>query len=167
MGEPTHSDEPGCLFTFAIVAAELVFVGWFLGQFLLAPARCGGPGCETMGAALNLSVISAVVGIGCVVLLAGTNAFKFRVRIPPNLLLVAATGAFAIAAVASVRAGLIILPLIDVVLMLVPTGLLLANELTQRGTKHQNTRRDSLTWVLGGLTMVFAFAVVISLILLK
>ena len=46
--------------------------------------------------------------------------------------LVVATGAFAIAAVASVKAGLIILPLIDVVLMLVPAGLLLANEFTRR-----------------------------------
>ncbi len=167
MGEPTHSDEPGCLFTFAVVGAELLFVGWFLGQFLLDPVRCGGPGCETMGAALNLSVISAVVGIGCVVLLAGANAFTIRIRIPPNRLLVAATVAFAIAAIASVRAGLIILPLIDVILMLVPTGLLLANEFTPRGTEHQNTRRDYLTWALGGLTIVIAFAVVISLIVLK
>ena len=167
MGEPTHSDEPGCLFTFAVAGAELVFVGWFLGQFLLDPTRCGGPGCETMRAALNLSVISAAVGISCVVLVAGTNAFNIRIRIPPNLLLVAATVAFAIAAVASVRAGLIILPLIDVVLMLVPIGLLLADDLTQCGTKHQNTRRDYLSWVLGGLTIVMAFAVVTSLILLK
>jgi hypothetical protein len=167
MREPTHSDEPGCLFTFAVVGAELLFVGWFLGQFLLDPTRCGGPGCETMRAALNLSVISAVVGIGCVVLLAGTNAFNIRIRIPPRLLLVAATGAFAIAAVASVRAGLIILPLIDVVLMLVPIGLLLAHELTQRGTERLNTRRDYLTWALGGLTIVIAFAVVTSLIILK
>jgi hypothetical protein len=83
------------------------------------------------------------------------------------LLLVAATGAFAIAAVASVKAGLIILPLIDVVLMLVPTGLLLANELTSGRTQPQNTRRAYLTWGLVGLTIVIAFAVVISLILLK
>ena len=165
MGEPTRIDEPGCLFTFAVVAAELVFVGWFLGQFLLAPARCGVPGCETMRAALNLSVVSAVVGIGCVVLLAGNNIFN--IRIPLILLLVAATGAFAIAAVASVKAGLIILPLIDVMLMLVPTGLLLANELTRSGTEPQNKRREYLTWALVGLTMVFAFAVVVSLILLK
>ena len=88
-------------------------------------------------------------------------------RIPPNLLLVAATGAFAIAAVASVKAGLIILPLIDVVLMLVPAGLLLANELTGRGTERQNKRREYLTWALVGLTIVIAFAVVTSLILLK
>ena len=165
MGEPTHRDEPGCLVTFAIVAAELVFIGWFLGQFLLDPARCGGPGCETMRAALNLSVLSAVVGIGCVVLLACTNAFN--IRIPHTLLLVAATGAFAIAAVASVKAGLIVLPLIDVILMLVPTGLLLANELTPRGTERQTKRRESLTWALGGLTIVMAFGVVTSLILLK
>jgi hypothetical protein len=165
MGEPTRIDEPGCLFTFAVVAAELVFVGWFLGQFLLAPDRCGVPGCETMRAALNLSVVSAVVGIGCVVLLAGNNIFN--IRIPLILLLVAATGAFAIAAVASVKAGLIILPLIDVMLMLVPTGLLLANELTRSGTEPQNKRREYLTWALVGLTMVFAFAVVVSLILLK
>ena len=153
--------------TFAVVAAELVFVGWFLGQFLLDPGRCGGPGCETMRAALSLSVISAVVGIGSVILLACNNAFKIQIRIPPNLLLVVATGAFAIAAVASVRAGLIILPLIDVVLMLVPTGLLLADELTPRGTERENTRREYLTWALGGLTIVMAFAVVTSLILLK
>jgi hypothetical protein len=167
MGEPAHKDAPGCLFTFAVVGAELVFVGWFLDQFLLDPARCWGPGYGTMGAALNLSVISAVVGIGCVVLLACTNAFTIQIRIPPNLLLVAATGAFAIAAVASVKAGLIILPLIDVVLMLVPIGLLLANELTPHGTERQNTRRESLTWALGGLTVVIAFAIVTSLILLK
>src|SRR3954470_23463862 len=167
MGERALGEERGCLFTFAMVAAELLFVGWFLGQFLLDPGRCGGAGCETMRAALTLSVISAVVGIGCVVLLAGTNAFNIRIRIPPRLLLVAATGAFAFAAVASVRAGLIILPLIDVVLMLVPIGLLLAHELTQRGTERLNTRRDSLTWALGGLTIVIAFAVVTSLILLK
>src|SRR3954463_11003363 len=115
MGERTLGEERGCLFTFAVVAAELVFVGWFLGQFLLDPVRCAGPGCETMSAALNLSVISAAVGIGCVVLLACNNAFKIHVT--PIPLLVAATGAFAIAAVASVKAGLIILPLIDVILM--------------------------------------------------
>jgi len=165
MGEPTQRNEPGCLFTFAVVAAELLFVGWFLGQFLLDPARCGGPDCETMRAALNLSVISASVGIGCVVMLACNNAFN--IWISPILLLVAATGAFAIAAVASVKAGLIILPLIDVVLMLVPTGLLLANELTQRGTERQNKRREYLTWALGGLTIAIAFAVVTSLIVLK
>src|SRR5215204_5073483 len=125
MGEPTHRVEPGCLFTFAVVGAELVFVGWFLGQFLLTPDRCGGPGCGTMRAALTLSVISAFVGIGCVVLLACNNAFNTHIRISPSLLLVAATGAFAFAAVASVKAGLIILPLFDVMLMLVPTGLLL------------------------------------------
>jgi uncharacterized membrane protein YidH (DUF202 family) len=62
---------------------------------------------------------------------------------------------------------LIILPLIDVMLMLVPTGLLLANELTRSGTEPQNKRREYLTWALVGLTMVFAFAVVVSLILLK
>src|SRR5215217_2969056 len=116
MSEPTRIDEPGCLFTFAVVAAELLFVGWFLGQFLLAPNRCGGQGCETMRATMNLSVLSACVGIGCVVLLACNNAsrFTFTIGIPPSLLLVAATGMFAIAAVAGVRAGLIILPLIDV-----------------------------------------------------
>ena len=123
MAEATRGNEPGCLFVFAVVAAELVFVGWFLGQFLLDPALCGGPGRATMRAALNLSVISAIAGIGCVVLLAGSNAFT--IRIPPTLLLVAATGAFAVAAVASVRAGLNHLPLFDVVLMLIPTGLLL------------------------------------------
>ena len=46
-------------------------------------------------------------------------------------------------------------------------GLLVADELTQRGTKHKNPRRDSLTWALGGLAVVIAFAVVTSLILLK
>src|SRR5215212_7326683 len=137
MAEATRGNEPGCLFVFAVVAAELVFVGWFLGQFLLDPALCAGPGCAAMRAALNLSVISAIAGIGCVVLLAGSNAFTLRIS--PTLLLVAATGAFAIAAVASVRAGLIILPLFDVVLMLVPTGLLLGNELIGRGPEPQNT----------------------------
>jgi hypothetical protein len=165
MAEATRGNAPGCLFVFAVVAAELVFVGWFLGQFLLDPALCGGPGCAAMRAAMNLSVISAIAGIGCVVLLAGSNAFTLR--IPPTLLLVAATGAFAIAAVAGVRAGLIILPLFDVVLMLVPTGLLLGNELTRNGTEPQNARRLSLTWALVGLTIVFAFAVVVSLIVLK
>src|SRR5687768_251734 len=165
MVEPTQNNERGCLFTFAVVGAELVFVGWFLGQFLLDPARCGGPDCETMRVALNLSVIGAFVGIGCVVLLACNNAF--HIRISPNLLLVVATGAFAIAAVASVKAGLIILPLIDVVLMLVPAGLLLANELTRSETERQNKRYEYLTWGLGGLTIVIAFAVVTSLILLK
>src|SRR4051812_24913409 len=105
MGEATPGDKPGCLFTFAVVAAELVFVGWFLGQFLLAPDRCAGPGCETMRAAMNLSLISACAGIGCVVLLACTNAVKsrlsFKIGNPRILLLVAATGAFAFAAVAS------------------------------------------------------------------
>jgi len=171
MGEATPGDKPGCLFTFAVVAAELVFVGWFLGQFLLAPDRCAGPGCETMRAAMNLSLISACAGIGCVFLLACTNAsrFTFRIKtgISPTLLLVAATGAFAIAAVASVKAGLIILPLIDVTLMLVPSGLLLADELTLGGTVPQTRRRASLTWALGGLTTVIAFVVVISLIVLK
>jgi hypothetical protein len=165
MVEATRSNEPGCLFVFAVVAAELVFVGWFLGQFLLDPALCAGPGCAAMRAALNFSVISAIAGIGCVVLLAGSNAFT--IRIPPTLLLVAASGAFAIAAVASVRAGLIILPLFDVVLMLVPTGLLLANDLTRPGTEPPHTRRLSLTWALVGLTIVIAFAVVVSLIVLK
>src|SRR5215218_11248010 len=106
MNEPIRREDPGCLLAFAVVAAELVFVGWFLGQFLLAPDRCGGSGCETMRAALNLSVFSAVVGIGCIALLAFNNAFTLR--IPPILLLAAATGSFAIAAVASVKAGLII-----------------------------------------------------------
>jgi hypothetical protein len=114
---------------------------------------------------MNLSVISAIAGIGCVVLLAGSNAFTLR--IPPTLLLVAATGAFAIAAVAGVRAGLIILPLFDVVLMLVPAGLLLGNELTGNGAEPQSRRRLSLTWALVGLTIVIAFAVVVSLIVLK
>src|SRR5215207_6084486 len=158
MGEPTQSNETGCLFTFAIVGVELVFVGWFLGQFLLDPARCGGLNCETMRAALNLSVISASVGISCIVLLACNKACK--IGIPPILLLVAATGAFAIAAVASVKAGLIILPLIDVVLMLVPAGLLLANELTGCRTERQNKRREYLTWALVGMTIVIAFAVI-------
>jgi hypothetical protein len=167
MGEQAHHNEAGCLFVFAIVGAELLFVGWFLGQFLLEPARCGGPGCETMRADMNLSVISAVVGIGCIVLLACTNAFNIRIRISANLLLLAATGAFAIAAVAGVKAGLIILPLIDVMLMLVPTGLILANELTQHGTERQTKRGEYLTWALSGLTITFAFAVVTSLILLK
>ena len=165
MGEPTRSDEPGCLFVFAVVAAELVFMGWFLGQFLLDAVRCEGLGCEAMRAALNQSVFSAIVGIGCVVLLAGNNAFNFR--IPSTLLLVTATGAFAIAAVASLKAGLIILPLIEVMLMLVPTGLLLANELTERGTERRTKRREYLIWALVGLTLVIAFAVVISLIVLK
>ena len=165
MAEATRGNAPGCLFVFAVVAAELVFVGWFLGQFLLDPALCGGPGCAAMRAAMNLSVISAIAGIGCVVLLAGSNALT--IRIPPTLLLVAATGAFAVAAVASVRAGLIILPLFDVVLMLVPTGLLLGNELTGNGAESQSTRRLSLTWALVGLTIVIAFAVVVSLIVLK
>jgi hypothetical protein len=147
------------------VAAELVFLGWFLGQFLLDPALCEGPGCEAMRAALHLSVISAIVGIGCVIMLAGHHAFTLR--IPPTLLLVVAMGAFAIAAVTSVRAGLIILPLFDVALMLVPAGLLLGNEITRRGTEHQNTRREYLTWVLVGLAIVIAFAVIISLIVLK
>src|SRR3954470_6586534 len=165
MAEATRGNEPGCLLVFAIVAAELVFVGWFLGQFLLDPALCGGSACATMRAALNLSVISSIAGIGCVVLLAANNAFT--IRIPPTLLLVAATGAFALAAVASVRAGLIILPLFDVVLMLIPAGLLLGNELIANGTEPQNTRRLSLAWVLVGLTIVIAFAVVVSLIMLK
>jgi hypothetical protein len=165
MGESTQSVAPGCLFTFVIVAAELVFVGWFLGQFLLDPVRCGEPGCETMRTALSVSVICAVVGIGCIVLLAGNNIFNFRMT--PIQLLVTATGAFAIAAVASVKAGLIILPLIDVVLMLVPTGLLLGSELTGYGTDRQNTQRQYLTWSLVGLTIVIAFGVVTSLILLK
>ena len=165
MAEATRGNAPGCLFVFAVVAAELVFVGWFLGQFLLDPALCGGPGCAAMRAALNFSVISAIAGISCVALLAGSNVFTLR--IPPTLLLVAATGAFAIAAVASVRAGLIILPLFDVVLMLVPTGLLLGNELTGNGSEPQSRRRLSLTWALVGLTIVFAFAVVVSLIVLK
>jgi hypothetical protein len=165
MGEQTQSNESGCLFVFAVVSAELVFVGWFLGQFLLDPARCGGPGCGTMRAALNLSVTSGMVGIGCVILLACTNAF--HIRIPANLLLLAATGAFAIAAVAGVKAGLIVLPLIDVMLMLVPPGLILANELTRRGPELQTKRREYLTWALVGMTIVIAFAVVISLILLK
>jgi hypothetical protein len=165
MAEATRGNAPGCLFVFAVVAAELVFVGWFLGQFLLDPALCGGPGCAAMRAALNLSVISAIAGIGCIVLRAGSNAFI--IRIPPTLLLVTATGAFAVAAVASVRAGLIILPLFDVVLMLVPTGLLLGNELTGNGTEPQSRRRLSLTWALVGLTIVIAFAVVVSLIVLK
>jgi hypothetical protein len=165
MVEATRSNEPGCLFVFAVVAAELVFVGWFLGQFLLDPALCGGSACATMRAALNLSVISSIAGIGCVVLLAANNAFT--IRIPPTLLLVAATGAFAIAAVASVRAGLIILPLFDVVLMLVPAGLLLGNELIANGTEPQSRRRLSLIWALVGLTIVIAFAVVVSLIMLK
>ena len=165
MGESTHANESGCLFTFAVVAAELVFVGWFLGQFLLDPVRCGGPGCEAMRAILNLSVISAVVGIGCVVLLASNNAFD--IRIPPILLLVGATSAFAFSAVASVKAGLIILPLIEVMLMLVPTGLLLANEFTGSRIERQTKRRKYLTWGLVGLAIVMVFAVVVSLILLK
>src|SRR5687768_17861298 len=111
MVEPTQNNERGCLFTFAIVAAELVFVGWFLGQFLLDPARCGGPDCEAMRAALSLSVIGAIVGIGCVVLLACNNAFN--IRFSPMRRLVVATYAFVIASVASVIAGLIIRPLID------------------------------------------------------
>ena len=81
--------------------------------------------------------------------------------------LAAATAAFAIAAVAGVKAGLIILPLIDVILMLVPSGLLVANEITPHGTERQNKRHECLTWGLGGLTVVIAFAVVTSLILLK
>ena len=124
MSGTTRRDESGCLFVFAVVAAELVFVGWFLGQFLLDPGRCGGPGCEALRAALTLSVASAVLGIGCVVLLACNNAFD--IHIPSTLLQVATTGAFAIAAVAGVKAGLIILPLFEVMLMLVPTGLLLS-----------------------------------------
>ena len=158
MGESTHANESGCLFTFAVVAAELVFVGWFLGQFLLDPVRCGRPGCEAMRATLNLSVISAVVGIGCVVLLASNNAFD--IRIPPILLLVGATSAFAFSAVASVKAGLIILPLMEVMLMLmlIPTGLLLANELTGSKTERQTKRREYLTWVLIGLAIVMVFA---------
>jgi hypothetical protein len=165
MSGATHSDEPGCLFTFAVVAAELVFVGWFLGQFLLDPGRCGGPDCEALRAALTLSVASAVLGIGCVLLLACNNAFD--IQIPPTLLQVVTTGAFAIAAVAGVKAGLIILPLFDVMLMLVPTGLLLANELTPSGTKPQDPRREYVTWALVGLTIAIAFAVVVSLIVLK
>ena len=165
MAEPTRSDNPGCLFVFAVVAAELVFVGWFLGQFLLDAVRCEAPGCAMMRAALNLSVTSAVVGIGCVVLLAGSNGFSMRTPSAP--LLVAATGAFAIAAVAGVKAGLIILPLIEVTLMLVPTALLLGNALTRRGVEPRNTRRESLIWTLVGLTLAIAFAVVISLIVLK
>jgi hypothetical protein len=165
MSEATRRDEPGCLFVFAVVAAELVFVGWFFGQFLLDPDLCGGPGCEVMKAALNVSVVSAIAGIGCIVLLASNNVFS--VRIPPNPLLVAATGAFAIAAVAGVKAGLIILPLFDVALMLVPTGLILEQELTRSGTEPQNTRRHYLIWALVGLMIVIAFAVVISLIVLK
>jgi hypothetical protein len=167
MSEAPQSNETGCRFTFAIVGVELVFVGWFLGQFLLDPARCGGLNCETMRAALNLSVIGAVAGIGCVALLACNNALNLRIRIPPNLLLVAATSAFAIAAVASIKAGLIILPLIDVILMLVPTGLLLASELTRGESEHKNKRREYLTWAVSGLTIVIAFAVVTSLIVLK
>ena len=62
---------------------------------------------------------------------------------------------------------MIILPLIDVMLMLVPTGLLLANELTRAGTEPRHKRREYLTWALVGLTIVIAFAVVISLIVLK
>ena len=145
MAEATRTNEPGCLFVFAIVAAELVFVGWFLGQFLLDPTLCGGPGCAAMRAALNLSVISAIAGIGCVVLLAANNAFT--IRIAPTLLLVAATGAFAVAGVASVKAGLIILPLFDVVLMLVPTGLLLGNELT--GQRHRASEHATFIPDLG------------------
>ena len=147
------------------MAAELVFVGWFLGQFLLDPVRCQLPGCEAMRVALNFSVVSSVVGIGCVVLLACSNALN--IRTPPSLLLVAATSAFAVAAIASVKAGLIILPLIEVILMLVPTGLFLANELTGPATERQNKRREYLTWGVVGLTIVFVFAVVVSLILLK
>ena len=107
------------------------------------------------------------LGIGCIVLLACTNAFNIRISLLPNLLLLAATGAFAIAAVAGVKAGLYHLSSIDVMLMLVPTGLILANELTQHGTERQTQRREYLTWALGGLTITFAFAVVTSLILLK
>jgi uncharacterized membrane protein YidH (DUF202 family) len=118
-----------------------------------------------MRATLNLSVISAVFGIGCVVLLACNNAVD--TRIPPTLLLVGATGAFAFSAVASVKAGLIILPLIEVMLMLVRSGLLLANELTGSRTERQAKRHEYLTWVLVGLAIVMVFAVVVSLILLK
>ena len=167
MVEATRGNEPGCLFVFAVVAAELVFVGWFLGQFLLDPALCGEPGCEGMRAALNLSMISAIAGIGCVVLLAGNYALDILTRIPPTLLLVAASAAFAIAAVAGVKAGLIILPLFDVVLMLVPAALLLGTDLTRRGAEPAPRRRDYLTWALVGLSIVIAFAVVVSLIVLK
>jgi hypothetical protein len=49
----------------------------------------------------------------------------------------------------------------------IPAGLLLANELTGRGTELQTKRREYLIWALVALTLVIAFAVVISLIVLK
>jgi hypothetical protein len=72
-----------------------------------------------MRESLNLSVIGAVVGIGCV----GLSACTARIR--PTLLLAATVGAFAFAAWASFRSGLVIMPLVDVVLMVVPIGLLM------------------------------------------
>jgi hypothetical protein len=159
MGESPRRDEPEFLiYGCPSVGAVLVLVLWFLGSFLLAPVHCGGSRCETMRAFLNLSVISALVGIGCLFL------FAFRSRIPRILLLGAATGAFASAAVDSVKAGLVLMPLVDVMLMLVPVGILGANELTRSTTEPQNKRRAYLIWALVSLTVVIAFAVVTSLL---
>jgi hypothetical protein len=108
---------------FAIVAVVVLFFDWGLGAFLFADYHCGGPDCRAMEAALNLSAVSAFIGLGCVVLTAlvdGRRATGFAFR--PGLLLAAAAGVCGFVALASlaVRAT----PFLGLLLFLFPFPLI-------------------------------------------
>jgi hypothetical protein len=121
----------GVWFPLAVVGAGLVLLDWFLDQLLLAPVFCGWPDCAAASAALHLSAISSLVGIGCVL------QITFKSRIPPRLLSVAAIGAFAVAILASLTRGFVLLAIIDVMLMLVVFGLLLTGRRDRLGGAGQ------------------------------
>jgi hypothetical protein len=156
VGEPEARDSrrrtirsiPGGLVAVTVVGAGLLVVAWCFGQFVYAPVFCGGPSCGPARAALTVSLIIALVGIGCVVLDA------VIIQIPPTPLLIAAMGAFVAAALVCLQAKLVLMPLIDIVLMIVPIGLFLAlGEPSRRTTDGPTARKASYAYWGYWLTM--------------
>jgi hypothetical protein len=160
-------DELGCALAFAVMGTTVLAVGWFVGEFLLAPYHCGSPACEAMRNGQNRSTVGAFVGIGCVVLSAFTARFRRM------LLLGTAVGAFAFTAVAGLKAGLRILPLIDAALMVAPIALFLHLEPARRATDPHIAQTESsahrLYWLamalfaLTWLAIVFAILTAVTL----
>jgi hypothetical protein len=64
-----ESNKRGCLFIGMVsVAAVLLFAGWVIGEFALAPMHCGSPVCERWVIHLHLALVTSAVGFGCLVL---------------------------------------------------------------------------------------------------
>jgi hypothetical protein len=111
---------PKLLSWVVVLSALLTFVVYVLTRFYSLPPFCTRPACVTMLRFLDISMVSAVAALACIVL----STFLW-----PRLFLVAAGGALIVSVVTGFGTGVDFWPIVNLLCLVVPIGLLLIHRL--------------------------------------